>query len=275
MAISAFANNSLDRVNLSSLLVAQLKNKSFSCVLTSEANGYRCRGKLAIYPDFINYFIPVNVENPITTLAIHFHGFNICGTTACHFNLKDDSGNYGKFLSQKSRHSILVVPESQGNITTYSNYFKSPIIFDSFVNEVISAVQNTYLVNFEDFKISSHSGSDRLINLFGKWQTTLKPENQSQVLQKVNSIALFDSLYAYREHIPVWISKLAITNPKFRFLGSYIHNSPIDRNNAYFYMQWLQQIMPPTLQIEYYDIKNSSHFGVMRDGYMSSFLQDD
>ena len=268
VAISAMANPALDSSSMAAKLVFNLSHKNFNCVLTSMESGYRCRGKLPIYPEPLNVFVPLQIQS-VSILALHFHGFNICGSSECHFNLKNGDGDYGKFLSQKSRQTLLVIPESAGKITTYLNYFQSPQIFDAFVQEIQIALG---ISNFTQLKISSHSGSDKIMERLASWEisTQLLP---SQCLKKVQAIALFDSFYEYRKSFPVWIKKLTKENPDFYFLGSYVHNSPTDRQNAYMYMQWLQTILPATSQIHYFDIR-STHFGIMKDGEMSEFLRD-
>jgi len=269
IAISAKASAYFDSSRFATKIVDTLIHKNFNCTLTSVESGYRCRGKLPSYPEAVNIFIPVQIQD-ISILALHFHGFNICGNSECHFNLLTGDGDYGKFLSRKTNSTLLIIPESTGKIATYLNHFQNPESFDTFVLDIQKILGIT---TFSRLKISSHSGSDKLMERFASWEVSPTNSTSSHFLKKVYAVALFDSFYEYRKSFPMWISKLARENPNFYFLGSYVHNSSTDRQNAFMYMQWLQTALPESSQIQYIDVR-TTHFGIMKNGKMSEFLRD-
>jgi len=271
VSLSAWANP-LPEVSLfSQQLIKLLSANKFTCSVRSADAGFRCRGNMLTYPQPVNVFIPMRLDREPDTLAMHFHGFNVCGSSECHFDLATGNGNYGKFLSTYAKHSILVIPESTGSIETYLKHFKNASILDSFIAEIISMTQ---ISNLQGIKISSHSGSYKMIYRFANWQLSENANEQSQFLKKTKAVGLFDSLYEKYPSIPIWISSLAQADSEFYFLGSYVHNSPIDRQSAFMYMKWLETVLPANSQTTYLDIKNSSHFGIMKDGQMTEFLKD-
>lgn len=251
-------------------MAATLSAKGFSCdrPAPSYERGVRCRGKLAGYPEAVNIFIPSQFEKKNSLpVALHFHGHNTgCerGTPECHFNVSNGDGDYGKFLTDSGANTLLVMPESQGRDDTFKNYFKKPQDLDHLMDAVKETVG---IQSWDSLSLSSHSGGDAVMERLARWYES---GQKGALLQKLQSVALFDSLYADREGIALWPAAMKKENPSSRFLGSYVVGPGASTVK---HMKWLRARVPDTEQWQFREVR-SSHMAIMKEGGMSDYLRD-
>lgn len=252
-------------------LEEKLKSQGFDCSTPAPSyeRGVRCRGKVDGYPEAVNIFIPSQYQEQASVpIAVHFHGHNSSwcekGTSACHFNMKNGDGDYGKFLTNSGSNQLLVIPESQGHEDTYLSAFKKPEDFEKFLNGVKKGVGVT---TWSSLSISSHSGGDVVINKLAQWY---EGRSAGETLKKLHSVALFDSLYANRDGIAALPAAMKKNDPNSRFLGSYVVGAGASTTA---HMNWLRTKVPASSQWQYKEVK-TVHMSIMKDGGMDEYLKD-
>ena len=200
-----------------------LKAQGFSCEDENKESASHCFGCLPPskksknlclpsepYSRLVHIFIPMNFDSkkPMS-LTYHFHGWNQSANDNP-FNLK--VGNFGKYLQDSGKNSILIVPESYGKNEDHKR-LNSPEKIDNFMKSISDSLKSAGIPYDQNtpVNLTGHSGA---YSHLSKW-ASFKKNEQIQYLKNLNGVALLDSLYSYKPAFVDWNPKktLIIFNP--------------------------------------------------------------
>ena len=170
-----------------------------------------CLSKVSNYPEPVHIFIPKKLDKtkPIS-MNIHFHGHNLAGYD--HFDKK--YADYGDFLSKSKINSILVIPESKGNCSTYDKFFQSADNSYDFINASKKLFTPLAITSLS---LSGHSGAYRVLN------TIMGHRNLEENIKiPVSGVGLFDATYGSTNSIEEFAIKKLKTGKAFLFFDSYV-----------------------------------------------------
>ncbi len=163
-----------------------------------------CKNQMPPYPRPVHVYIPKNIiPKKDIHVHVHFHGHNLMGYD--HFDKK--ISDYGKDMIKGKKDSILVIPESVGNCTTYDQFLSVKKNQQDF----FKALEEQLNFPIESLSMSGHSGAYRVLNTL-----TTKPIIDI-VEKKTKGIALFDSPYGPVNNLASFINQKLSQDQNFKF----------------------------------------------------------
>jgi hypothetical protein len=197
-------------------IISHLKSKNFKCdfYTASDARGPRCQGSIKDYPQPINIFIAphFNATAPLT-IAYHFHGWWTGGASP----VTGTEGDYGKFIAESGKNTILVIPESTGKNTIYRSVFTTAAKTTSFLNHVDELLNGAGdIVNANTARtISGHSAASVTLASIGTWVSA----GSIPPFDNLIGVALLDTAYSYNDGLVAYMKGICANNPATYYIS--------------------------------------------------------
>ncbi len=181
-------------------------------IVEENKNFTHCLAKIPDYPEPVHIYIPakLNLNKPIN-MNIHFHGHNLKGYS--HFDKK--YGDYGSYLEKSNINSVLIIPESKGECSTYDQYFKTPLKSAQFIQSAKELFPEK--MNINSLTFSGHSGAYRVLN------TVLgQSDLEEKIKLPIKGVGLFDATYGNTSNIEKFAANKLKTGKNFLLFNSYV-----------------------------------------------------
>jgi|GEM_PF-772732 len=194
--------------------------KAIVCeTLIEETKDYKhCKNQMPPYPRPVHIYIPNNLIPKKNILVhVHFHGHNLMGYDHFDKNIAD----YGQDMIKGKKDSIVVIPESVGNCTTYDQFFSTKKNQQDF----FKSLEEKLNFPIDSLSMSGHSGAYRVLN-----SLTTKPVIDV-IDKKTKGIALFDSPYGPVNNLAQFIAQKLSQDPQFKFYLSIISGNKATTKN--------------------------------------------
>jgi hypothetical protein len=255
--------------------IAAICNRLLDCVIQEDSNQevIHCKKKIPNYPKPVHFYIPANINfDKEVQSFVHFHGHNIGRD---HFYKTktpgEGYGDYGDFLSKSKANGVLIIPESDGNCSTYDSFFKSAQNTNAFFKDISSVLKT----QASTVNLSGHSGAYRVLNQFAKHIN----EGSADELKKVQSFGLFDATYGSIEPIEKWMRAKKSTNQKYLFYDSFVSGPKATASKISFELMKKYEANP-SKNIIFKPVNDQKekdsillHFNVLRDGGLKKFFE--
>lgn len=173
-------------------LTAELQSQGFSC--TQSASSAHCRGPIENYSQPVDIYIPNGFSTlaPVS-LAFHFMGY---WTQSAFDPFTAANGDYGSYLASSGQNALLILPESTGADTTYTNELSTAAKVDAFFRNVQTLLTRAG-VRVDDSTprvLSGHSGAYMILGKIGDMALA----GTVPALASLRGVGLFDCGYGYR-----------------------------------------------------------------------------
>ncbi len=180
-----------------------------------------CQNKFPWYPRPIRFIVNKSQISESKSVVLYLHG-HLIGGFAPFYDKKlnntyaDFFNFYLKALSQNKNdeYPILVMPESLGNCLTFDQFFKDPQQALLFFNSI-----NKFFPKVSEYHFSGHSGAYRALNQLAKLVV------QNKLNLNVQSVGLFDAVYASMPDLMNLIKRQNINTDSFVYFNSYVVGS--------------------------------------------------
>ena len=185
----------------------------------SHCSDFHCVLQQNLYPEPIHFYIPSNLQADNRVLVLfYFHGW---WTDANSSPFQGVRGDFRSFSEMSASNSIIIVPESRGQNTTYKDYFTNSTKSDYFFRQQIDVLKKTLGRDAKlSFGLSGHSGAYNTLDRIGTWRI----EGTLDSLKNLEAFILLDSLYGYRKSF-VELASLICSDASGRF---YVALNPDD-----------------------------------------------